>query len=124
MAGLVSLGLGDLLDVPVLPAPQQPDLLVANLPYVPSDEVAAGTGSLRFEPALALDGGADGLDLVRRLLAELPFQLAPGGVALLEIGHGQADAVREAAEALPIPVRVSSLPDLAGIQRVVRIERA
>jgi hypothetical protein len=45
-------------------------------------------------------------------------------VALLEIGHGQADGVREAAEALPIPVRVSSLPDLAGIQRVVRIERA
>ena len=124
VAGFVSLGLGDLLDVPVLPAPQQPDLLVANLPYVPSDEVAAGTGSLRFEPALALDGGADGLDLVHRLLVELPFQLAPGGVALLEIGHGQADAVREAAEALPIPVRVSSLPDLAGIQRVVRIERA
>ena len=62
--------------------------------------------------------------MVRRLLAELPFRLAPGGVMLLEIGHDQADAVREAAEALPIPVRVGSLPDLAGIQRVVRIERA
>jgi len=124
VAGLVSLGLGDLLEVSVLPAPQVPDLLVANLPYVPSDEVAAGVGSLRFEPALALDGGTDGLDLLRRLLAELPFQLAPGGVALLEIGHDQADAVRAAAEALPIPVRVSSLPDLAGLQRVVRIERA
>ena len=124
VAGLVSLGLGDLTDVTVLPAPQQPDVLVANLPYVPSAEVAVGIGSLKFEPALALDGGADGLDLVRRLLAALPFQLAPGGVALLEIGHGQADAVREGAEGLPIPVRVSSLPDLAGIQRVVRIERA
>ena len=124
VAGLVSLGLGDLTDVSVLPTPQQPDVLVANLPYVPSAEVAAGIGSLKFEPALALDGGADGLDLVRRLLAALPFQLAPGGVALLEIGHGQADAVREGAEGLPIPVRVSSLPDLAGIQRVVRIERA
>ena len=124
MAGLVSLGLGDLLDVTVLPAPQQPDVLVANLPYVSSAEVAAGTGSLRFEPSLALDGGTDGLDVVRRLLAELPFRLAPGGVMLLEIGHDQVDAVREAAEALPIPVRVGSLPDLAGIQRVVRIERA
>ena len=124
VAGLVSLGLGDLLDVSVLPAPQQPDLLIANLPYVPSDEVATGTGSLRYEPALALDGGPDGLDVIRRLVAALPFTLAPGGVALLEIGHDQADAVRAAAEALPIPVEVSSLPDLAGIQRVMRIERA
>jgi release factor glutamine methyltransferase len=124
VAGLVSLGLGDLLEVTLLPAPQQPDVLVANLPYVSSVEVAAGTGSLRFEPSLALDGGPDGLDLVRRLLAELPFRLAPGGVALLEVGIDQLDAIREAAEALPIPVRVSSLPDLAGIQRVVRIERA
>jgi release factor glutamine methyltransferase len=124
VAGLVSLGLGDLLDVTVLPAPQQPDVLLANLPYVPSADVATGSGSLRFEPPLALDGGADGLDVVRRLLAELPFRLAPGGVALLEIGHDQVDAVREAAEALPIPVQVRSLPDLAGIQRVVRIERA
>ena len=45
VAGLVSLGLGDLLDVTVLPAPQQPDVLVANLPYVPSAEVAAGTAA-------------------------------------------------------------------------------
>lgn len=124
VAGLVSLGLGDLLEVTVLPAPQLADVLVANLPYVPSAEVAAGQGSLGFEPALALDGGSDGLDLVRRLLSELPFQLAPGGVALLEIGHDQLAAVRSAAEEMPVPVRVSSLPDLAGIQRVVRIERA
>jgi release factor glutamine methyltransferase len=124
VGGLVSLGLGDLMDVTVLPAPQQPDVLLANLPYVPSAEVAAGAGSLRFEPALALDGGVDGLDVVRRLVSELPFRLAPGGVALLEIGHDQVGPVREAAEALPVPVRVGSLPDLAGIQRVVRIERA
>ena len=124
VAGLVSLGLGDLMDVTVLPAPQRPDVLLANLPYVPSAEVMAGAGSLRFEPPIALDGGADGLDVLRRLLAELPFRLAPGGVALLEIGHDQVDAVREAAEGLPAPVRVGSLPDLAGIQRVVRIELA
>lgn len=123
VASLVSLGLGDLLDVAVLPAPQQPDVLAANLPYVPSAEVVAGTGSLKFEPRFALDGGADGLDLVRRLLASLPFQLAPGGVALLEIGDSQVAAVLDAADALPVPVRVSSVPDLAGIQRVVRIER-
>ena len=56
--GLVSLGCGDLLEPPVLPAPQQPDVILANLPYLTSAEVAEGAGSLQFEPHLALDGGA------------------------------------------------------------------
>jgi release factor glutamine methyltransferase len=124
VAGLVSLGCGDLLEPPVLPAPQQPDLVIANLPYLTSAKVASGVGSLAFEPRLALDGGADGLDLVRRLLAMLPRRLAPGGVALLEIGDGQLPAVRQQVADLPIQLRLTALNDLAGVERVVRIERA
>jgi release factor glutamine methyltransferase len=121
VGGLVSLGCGDLFDPPVLPAPQQPDVVVANLPYLTSDEVAHGTGSLRFEPAEALDGGDDGLALIRRLVALLPSRLAPGGVALLEIGDGQLPGIRELVAGLPLRMEVSALKDLAGVERVVRI---
>ena len=69
-------------------------LIVANLPYIPTGELAALPADVRSEPALALDGGADGLELVRRLVAEAPALLAPGGALALEIGAGQADATR------------------------------
>ena len=108
----------------MLPAPQRRICWWRTCPTFPATKWLPAPAASRFEPALALDGGADGLDVVRRMLTELPFRLAPGGVALLEIGHDQVDAVRAAAEELPVPVRVGSLPDLAGIQRVVRIERA
>jgi release factor glutamine methyltransferase len=124
VGGLVSLGCGDLLDPPVLPAPQQPDVIIANLPYLTTDEVARGTGSLGFEPAEALDGGTDGLDVVRRMIGLLPSRLSPGGVALLEIGDGQQPSVRELVAELPVRMEVSALKDLAGIERVVRIGRA
>jgi release factor glutamine methyltransferase len=96
-----------------------PDIAVANLPYLASTEVQAAEGSIAFEPSLALDGGPDGMDLLRRLLAELPQRVAPGSVSLLEIGAGQADAVRALA---PSGASVSTLTDLAGIERVVRME--
>jgi release factor glutamine methyltransferase len=101
----------------------RPDLVTANLPYLTSAEVAEAPGSIAFEPRAALDGGADGLDLLRRLVSQLPERLARGGVALLEIGAGQGHALRAAAEALPIPVAVTLSPDLAGIDRVMRIAR-
>jgi release factor glutamine methyltransferase len=96
-----------------------PDIVVANLPYLASAEVQAAEGSIAFEPSLALDGGPDGMDLLRRLLAELPGRTARGSVTLLEIGAGQADAVRALA---PSGASVSTLTDLAGIERVVRME--
>lgn len=118
--GLVTLACGDLLD-PAAVAGGRVDLVIANLPYLTSDEVASGVGSLGWEPRRALDGGPDGLDLVRRLLAQLPAHLAPGGVGLLEIGRGQAAAVRALIEALPIRAAVTTLSDLAEIERVVRV---
>jgi release factor glutamine methyltransferase len=99
-----------------------PDVVIANLPYVRSAE-ALGAGSLAHEPQVALDGGPDGLVVIRRLLSELPDRLAPGGVGLIEIGAGQARAVRAAIQQTGLRAAVTSFPDLAGVERVVRIAR-
>jgi release factor glutamine methyltransferase len=70
------------------------ELVVSNPPYVPHGEIATLQADVSdHEPHLALDGGADGLDLVRRIIDEAPAFLTPGGALALEIGAGQADAV-------------------------------
>jgi release factor glutamine methyltransferase len=120
VGGLVTLGCGDLLDPAPLPDGRA-DLLIANLPYLTSAEVETGAGSLAWEPRSALDGGTDGLDLLRRLIGALPDRLSRHGVALLEIGRGQAADVRNEIEALAVRTTVTTLPDLAGIERVVRV---
>jgi release factor glutamine methyltransferase len=99
------------------------DVAVANLPYVRSDVVPVLPVAASFEPVLALDGGPDGLAVIRRLLARLPDALARDGVALLEIGADQGDAIVGAVgDALP-DWRVTVELDLAGNPRVARIER-
>lgn len=123
VGGLVTMATGDLLDGAGGRLPR-PDVVAANLPYVPSADVDSGAGSLAYEPRDALDGGPDGLDPVRALLDQLPSRVAPGGVALLEIGAGQAETVRELASRLPIRVETAALADLAGIDRVIRIALA
>ena len=97
------------------------DVILANLPYVRADALAGLPIAASFEPAHALDGGPDGLAVVRRLLERLPEALAPGGVALLEIGGDQADAMASAvAEALPF-WRLEIEADLGGLPRVARL---
>ncbi len=119
---LVVLQVSDLLQ-PVGEDPAHPDVVVANLPYVPAREVDAGMGSLAWEPRTALDGGPDGLDVVRRLVARLPDHLAAGGVALLEVGAGQAAEIRTAVDDLPGRWSHTVSADLAGIERIVVIGR-
>jgi release factor glutamine methyltransferase len=100
------------------------DLVLANLPYVRHEVIPTLPVATSFEPALALDGGADGLEVIGRLLDRLPEALAPGGVALLEIGGDQGEAIVALAS-----VRLPGWPcsvelDLGGLPRVARIERA
>lgn len=88
VADRVRLGHGDLLE----PAPEPADVIVANLPYIPSGRIAELPPEVQREPRLALDGGADGLDLVRRLLQQAPAKLKSPGVILLELDPEQFPA--------------------------------
>ncbi len=77
------------------------DLIITNPPYVDADGMAALPPECRAEPKLAFDGGADGLDVVRRILAEAPDHLTPGGGLICEIGRGR-ELVDEAFPDLPL----------------------
>lgn len=97
-------------------------VVCANLPYVPTGELPELAPELSYEPALALDGGPDGLDVVRRLLDALPRTLASDGVAFLEIGAGHGELIaHEVAQRLP-GWRCRVTPDLAGLPRLARVE--
>ncbi len=119
--GRVDLRLGDLLE----PLTEPVDIIIANLPYIADSVLPTLAPEVSvYEPRLALAGGADGLDLVRRLLAQTPGRLRPGGRLLLEIGSGQGtEAARAAAGALSgSTIRI--MRDLAGLERVLVIELA
>ncbi len=107
---------GDLLEAISEPL----DVVVANLPYIPTSELDALPEAIRaYEPRMAVDGGEDGLDLYRRLFEQLPDHLADGPHAvLIEVGAGQAGHAAELlGEALRVEARTHR--DLVGIRRVV-----
>lgn len=97
------------------------DLICANLPYVPS-AVLKSLPVARWEPSLALDGGPDGLDLVRRLLRLAPPALAPGGLLLLEIEAAQGPQALDLARLAFPQASQTLLQDLAGRDRLVCIQ--
>ncbi len=100
------------------PLPEPVDLLLSNLPYTIWEMLPKGITA--YEPRLALDGGADGLALYRRLLPQAARYLRPGGFVLLEVGDGQSEAVRALVRESPdLPVRM--WPDYAGVERVLQL---
>ena len=102
------------------------DIVLANLPYVRTgelDSLIERRLSAAFEPRVALDGGPDGLAVIGRLLDELSWGLAADGEALLEIGGDQGpSALALVGERLP-GWTAETLPDLAGLPRVLRLRR-
>ena len=100
-----------------LPAPF--DLVVANPPYIRRDEIAGLMPEVaRFEPRMALDGGADGLDAYRAIVAGVPHLVAPGGHVLVEIGEGQGPDISALFRSAGLPVE-GHWKDLSGIERVL-----
>ena len=108
-----------------LPPEERFDLIVSNPPYIPAAEYEALEPNVRdYEPRLALHGGADGLDVYRRLVPEALGRLRAGGTLALEVGAGQAAAVRElfaAAAGYGAPLERA---DLGGVARVVWAAKA
>jgi release factor glutamine methyltransferase len=96
------------------------DLVCANLPYIPTPDLA-GLAVTHFEPALALDGGWDGLSILRAFLKDAPRWLAPAGLMLLEIEYRQGQAVQKLAQSAFPNADIRIIPDLAGLDRLVEI---
>jgi len=95
------------------------DLIVSNPPYIPRGDIAALAPEVRdYDPALALDGGADGLDGYRAIAAEARRLLAPGGNLIVELGVGQEPAVRALFTKAGLTV-AAARDDLAGIPRAL-----
>jgi release factor glutamine methyltransferase len=110
---------GDLLD----PLTEKVDVIVSNPPYIASAQLEGLQAEIsRYEPRAALDGGPDGLDVIRRLLGQAPGRINPGGLLGIEIGDGLGrEAARLARAAFPGAI-VCVENDLAGLERYLIIE--
>ena len=111
---------GDLLR-PLIEHGRQVEVVMANLPYIARSDLA-GLEVSRHEPLLALDGGADGLDVIRRLLEQVPQVCASGALVLLEIGAEQGAAALALVNQRLQPAQAEVLKDYAGLDRIVRAE--
>ena len=127
VADRVTLLKGDLLE----PLPEPVDVIVANLPYLPTDRIPTLQPEIQWEPVAALDGGADGLDHVRRLLSQAgaahgseSARLKSHGVILLEMDPEQIPDARSLASAAFPEAEITVEPDLAGLDRVLSVSLA
>ena len=95
------------------------DCVIANLPYVPTAAIAPAPDPVSFEPRLALDGGADGLDLYRRLLTQLPALLAPRAYVLFEAAPGTIEPLAAIVRAAVPHAETRVHADYARLERFV-----
>ena len=96
------------------------DLIVANPPYIRTDSIEELAPEIRnYEPAIALNGGIDGLDYYRRIVGEANRYLRDGGSILLEIGADQGDAVKHLFALANDLAEATIYQDLAGQDRVI-----
>ena len=100
------------------------DAILTNPPYIPTDVIPTLSREVKdHEPLMALDGGADGLDIIRRIIKEAPEHLKSGGILLMETGHDQGAAVVELAAQTGAYQEARIIKDLAGRDRILRAIR-
>lgn len=95
------------------------DMIVSNPPYIRSSDMPELQAEVKFEPALALDGGLDGLDFYRRIAEDAPDHLNKGGSIYLEVGEGEAQDVLEMLQRTMDCECSGIIRDLCGIERIV-----
>jgi release factor glutamine methyltransferase len=98
--------------------PRRFHLITANPPYVESAAIPGLSPEVRGEPRLALDGGPEGLDLIRRIIAGAPEHLYPGGLLLLEADPRQMKTAAAELETHGFK-EIQSYRDLSGVERVI-----
>ena len=98
--------------------PEKFDIIVSNPPYIPTGEIDTLSPEVRREPRLALDGGRDGLDLIRKIVSQAPEHLSPGGILLLEASPEQMPAIKTLLEKEHFN-KIKIHKDLAGKDRVI-----
>jgi release factor glutamine methyltransferase len=100
------------------------DAILSNPPYIRSGEIESLQPEVRdHEPKIALDGGPDGMEYLRAIIAGAHRFLKPGGLILLECGEGQGEALKKFAEETGRYGSVEVIPDLAGKDRVIKAVR-
>lgn len=99
------------------------DVITSNPPYIPTNEIISLNKDVQNEPALALDGGKDGLDYYRKIAKHAKEYLKPNGKIYLEIGYNQKQDVMELLEKEDEYINIKCIKDLAGNNRVIIAER-
>lgn len=101
------------------------DFILTNPPYIPTDVIDGLQPEVKdFEPKMALDGGKDGLDLVRKIIDDAPDHLNPKAWILMEIGDDQAEAVLEYAKRSKKYTNLEIIVDLEGKNRIFKAQKA
>jgi release factor glutamine methyltransferase len=118
VADRVTLLQGDLLD----PVDEAVDVIVGNLPYVPTDVIPTLQPEIQWEPRESLDGGPDGMDIIRRLLHQAQDKLKQNGVIILEIDPQQVQPLEELSRRLFPGASVSVEQDLARLDRILVVD--
>jgi release factor glutamine methyltransferase len=99
------------------------DIIAANLPYISAEGIRRLQPEItNYEPKVALQGGVDGIDVIARLLGQVPGKINQNGAVFLEIGQGQEDGIMPVIGRCLPGCGVSLTKDLAGIHRVIKIE--
>lgn len=99
------------------------DLIISNPPYIPSDDYDNLPFEVKYEPKVALDGGRKGLDFYKKMIPESAKRLKSKGFLILEMGFGQAEAIRDLIDRSGTYCEIKILKDYNGIDRVIFAKR-
>lgn len=99
------------------------DLIISNPPYIPRDDYDSLPLEVKYEPKIALNGGREGIDFYKKIIPESVGRLKPNGFLILEIGFGQAEAIRDLIDLTRAYEEIKIFKDYNGIERIIFAKR-